>query len=100
MGKEDRPIERTANLIGGKWTLLILYDLLEGKKRFGELRTSLAGISPRTLTEKLRFLEREGIVERKIYPEVPPRVEYSLTQRGREMAPIFEAMRVWGSQWA
>lgn len=100
MGKKNCPVERTVNVIGGKWTLLILRDLFDGTKRFGELRTSLTGISPKTLTEKLRILERDGIIERKIYPEVPPRVEYSLTKRGQTLETIIEAMREWGTQWA
>ncbi len=100
MGKKNCPVERTVNIIGGKWTLLILRDLFEGTRRFGELRTSLAGISPKTLTEKLRILEQDGLVERKIYAEVPPRVEYSLTERGQTLRTIIEAMREWGTQWA
>ncbi len=100
MGKKNCPVERTVNVIGGKWTLLILRDLFDGTKRFGELRASLTGISPKTLTEKLRILEQDGIIERKIYPEVPPRVEYSLTKRGQTLETIIEAMREWGTQWA
>ena len=100
MGQKNCPVERTVNVIGGKWTLLILRDLFDGTKRFGELRASLTGISPKTLTEKLRILEQEGIVERKIYPEVPPRVEYSLTKHGQTLETIIEAMREWGTQWA
>ncbi len=100
MGKKNCPVERTVNVIGGKWTLLILRDLFDGTKRFGELRVSLTGISPKTLTEKLRTLEQDGIIERKIYPEVPPRVEYSLTKRGQTLETIIEAMREWGTQLA
>ena len=100
MGNKNCPVERTVNVIGGKWTLLILRDLFDGTKRFGELRASLIGISPKTLTEKLRALEQDGIIERKIYPEVPPRVEYSLTKRGQTLGTIIEAMREWGTQWA
>ena len=77
-------------------TFLVLEDLT---KRFGELRASLLGISPKTLTERLRILEQEGIVERRIYPEVPPRVEYSLTKRGQALKPIIEGMREWGAHW-
>ncbi len=98
MGQKDCPVERTVNIIGGKWTLLILRDLFEGTRRFGEIRTSLTGISPKTLTEKLRTLEQDGIVERKIFPEVPPRVEYSLTKRGKTLKKIFDAMQEWGTQ--
>lgn len=98
MGDKNCPVERTVNVIGGKWTLLILRDLFEGTRRFGELRSSLSGISPKTLTEKLRELEQAGIVKRKIYPEVPPRVEYSLTKRGQNLEKIFNAMRDWGAK--
>lgn len=98
MGDKNCPIERTVNVIGGKWTLLILRDLFEDTRRFGELRVSLTGISPKTLTEKLRELEQAGIIKRKIYPEVPPRVEYSLTKRGQNLEKIFNAMKEWGSQ--
>lgn len=98
MGKPGCPVERTAKIIEGKWTILILRDLLEGTRRFGELRASLKGISPKTLTEKLRFLEEQGIVERTIYPEVPPRVEYALSRSGEGMRPIFDAMSEWGEQ--
>lgn len=98
MGQKNCPVERTVNIIGGKWTLLILRDLFEGTRRFGEMRASLTGISPKTLTEKLRTLEQDGIVERKIFPEVPPRVEYSLTKRGKTLKKIFDAMQEWGTQ--
>ena len=100
MGDKNCPVEKTVNIIGGKWTLLILRDLFVGTKRFGELRTSLTGVSPKTLTEKLRTLEQDGIVERKIFPEVPPRVEYSLTNRGKTLKKIFDEMQQWGTQQA
>jgi len=98
MGDKNCPVERTVNVIGGKWTLLILRDLFEGTKRFGEIRTSLTGVSPKTLTDKLRALESDGIIQRKIYPEVPPRVEYSLTTRGQSLKKIIDAMKEWGTQ--
>lgn len=98
MGDKNCPVERTVNVIGGKWTLLILRDLFEGTRRFGEIRMSLTGVSPKTLTEKLRTLEQDGIIKRKIYAEVPPRVEYSLTKRGQSLKKIFQAMQEWGSQ--
>jgi DNA-binding HxlR family transcriptional regulator len=98
MGDKNCPVEKTVNIIGGKWTLLILRDLFVGTKRFGELRTSLKGVSPKTLTDKLRELETGGIVQRKIYPEVPPRVEYSLTKHGQSLKKIFDAMQEWGLQ--
>lgn len=100
MGQKNCPVEKTVNLIGGKWTLLILRDLFEGTRRFGEMRSSLKGISPKTLTDKLRALENEGLIQRKIYAEVPLRVEYSLTPRGHSMKKIFDAMRDWGLQHA
>ncbi len=90
------PVTRTLEIIGGKWTLLILRDLFTGTKRFGELRKSLDGISPKTLSERLRYLEKEGIVERRIYAEVPPRVEYSLTERGQTLRPILLSLKHWG----
>ena len=83
----------------GKWTLLLVRDLAEGRSRFCELERSLAGISPRTLSLRLRALEEEGIVERHMYPEVPPRVEYALTEKGRALLPIVEDMRSYGTRW-
>ena len=93
------PVCRTADLVCGKWTLLLVRELAEGRSRFCELERSLAGISPRTLSLRLRALEEEGIVERHPFPEVPPRVEYALTDKGRALLPIIEDMRAWGSQW-
>lgn len=98
MTQTDCPVGRALAVIGGKWTMLILRELYVGTRRFGELRAALAGISPKTLTERLRILEQQGIVSRTVYPEVPPRVEYSLTGRGRTLGPIIEAMREWGAQ--
>jgi DNA-binding HxlR family transcriptional regulator len=83
----------------GKWTLLLIRDLAEGRTRFCELERSLAGISPRTLSLRLRALEEEGIVERHTYPEVPPRVDYALTEKGRALLPIIEDMRAYGNRW-
>ena len=100
MGDKGCPIERTVNILEGKWTLLILRELFTGTKRFGELRSALAGVSPKTLSERLRILEKQGIIERTIYPEVPPRVEYSLTALGQTLKPIIEALREWGTEWA
>ena len=99
MGDKNCPVERTVNVVGGKWTLLILRDLFEGTRRFGELRASLTGISPKTLTDKLRELEQAGIIKRKIYPEVPPRVEYSLTDIGASLKPVLDAMHKWGTKY-
>ena len=87
------PVCRTADIVCGKWTLLLVRDLAEGRSRFCELERSLNGISPRTLSLRLRALEEEGIVERQTYAEVPPRVEYSLTDKGRALIPIIEGMR-------
>ena len=83
----------------GKWTLLVIRDLAEGRSRFCELERSLHGISPRTLSLRLRALEEEGIVERQTFPEVPPRVEYALTDKGRALVPLIEDMRAYGLQW-
>jgi DNA-binding HxlR family transcriptional regulator len=90
------PVATTINMIGNKWKLLILRDLRSGTKRFGELRKSLDGISQKVLTDNLRALEADGIVDRKIYAEVPPRVEYSFTELGKTLLPIVEAMDKWG----
>ena len=93
------PVCATADLICGKWTLLVIRDLAAGRSRFCELERSLAGISPRTLSLRLRALEEHGIVERQTYPEVPPRVEYALTPKGRALAPLIEDMRRYGREW-
>jgi DNA-binding HxlR family transcriptional regulator len=96
---ETCPVCRTSDIICAKWTLLLVRDLAEGRSRFCELERSLTGISPRTLSLRLRALELEGIVERQTYPEVPPRVEYALTEKGRALLPIIEAMRAYGNRW-
>jgi DNA-binding HxlR family transcriptional regulator len=88
-----------AEVIGAKWTALLVHDLSEGPRRFSELERSCAGISPRTLAERLRALEDEGIVERRSYDEHPPRVEYELTAKGAAMLPIIAAMREFGHAW-
>ncbi|HZC30590.1 MAG TPA: helix-turn-helix domain-containing protein [Gaiellaceae bacterium] len=88
-----------SEIIGAKWTALLVHDLSEGPRRFSQLERSCCGISPRTLAERLRVLEQEGIVERKSYPESPPRVEYSLTDKGEAMLPIIGAMREFGHAW-
>jgi DNA-binding HxlR family transcriptional regulator len=93
------PVCRTADIVCGKWTLLLVRDLAEGCSRFCELERSLAGISPRTLSLRLRALEEEGIVERQMFAEVPPRVEYSLTPKGEALIPIIEGMRDYGERW-
>jgi DNA-binding HxlR family transcriptional regulator len=88
-----------AEIIGAKWTALLVHDLSEGPRRFSELERSCIGISPRTLAERLRALETEGIVERHSYPESPPRVEYELTAKGDSLLPIIDAMREFGHEW-
>ena len=93
------PVCRTAEVVCGKWTLLLIRDLAEGSGRFCELERSLEGISPRTLSLRLRALEEEGIVERHTYPEVPPRVEYALTAKGKALVPLVEDMRAYGTRW-
>jgi DNA-binding HxlR family transcriptional regulator len=86
-------------VISGKWTLLIIRDLADSSLRFCELERSLEGISPRTLSLRLRALEEQGIVERRTYPEVPPRVTYELTDKGRALVPLIEDMRSYGRRW-
>src|SRR6059058_4239567 len=93
------PVCATSDIVCGKWTLLIIRDLAEGRSRFCELERSLAGISPRTLSLRLRALEEEGVVERQTFSEVPPRVEYALTEKGRALVPIIESMRAYGTEW-
>jgi DNA-binding HxlR family transcriptional regulator len=93
------PVCATADIICGKWTILVIRDLVEGRSRFCELERSLAGISPRTLSLRLRALEEQGIVERHTYPEVPPRVEYSLTPKGEALVPLIEDMRRYGREY-
>ena len=87
------PVCRTADIVCAKWTLLIVRDLSEGRSRFCELERALSGISPRTLSLRLRDLEQEGVVERQTFSEVPPRVEYALTEKGRALLPLIEDMR-------
>jgi len=100
MGMDDTcPVCKTAEIVCGKWTLLLIRDLSEGRSRFCELERSLAGISPRTLSLRLRALEEEGIVERDTFPEVPPRVEYQLTEKGRALLPLIDGMREYGTRW-
>jgi DNA-binding HxlR family transcriptional regulator len=93
------PVCRTAEVVCGKWTLLIIRDLAEGHSRFCELERSLEGISPRTLSLRLRALEEEGVVARHTFPEVPPRVEYALTEKGKALVPLIEDMRRYGRRW-
>lgn len=96
---ETCPVVATARIVSGKWTLLILRDLAAGPCRFSQIERSLAGISPRTLSLRLRALEDEGIVERREHPDTIPRVDYRLTARGHGLLPIIEAMREYGEHW-
>jgi DNA-binding HxlR family transcriptional regulator len=93
------PVEQTAAIVSGKWTLLIIRDLAVDTRRFCQLERSLQGISPKTLSDRLHALEREGIVHRQTFGEVPPRVEYSLTEKGQALAEVIEVMRSFGERW-
>ena len=93
------PVETTLMLIGDKWKVLILRDLMPGTKRFGELKKSIGSVSQKVLTAPLRDMEANGLVDRKVYAEVPPRVEYSLTEVGRSLKPILDAMGCWGEEY-
>lgn len=90
------PVETALLVIGDKWVVLILRDLRTGTKRFGELMKSVSGISQKVLTEKLRSMEERGLVHREVYPEVPPRTEYSLTELGQSLYPVLDALEDWG----
>lgn len=93
------PVEKTLTLIDNRWKVLIIRDLLSGTKRFSQLKKSLAGISQKVLTQNLRSMEEKGIVDRKIFAEIPPRVEYTLTETGRSLGPILDAMAMWGNEY-
>lgn len=93
------PVETTLTLIGDKWKVLILRDLMPGTKRFGELKKSVGNVSQKVLTAQLRAMEESGLVHREVYAEVPPRVEYSLTDLGRSLKPIMDSMVVWGAAY-
>ena len=93
------PVEYTASIIGNKWKIIILRDLLTGTKKYNELTRSVVGISAKVLTENLRDLERDGIVKRKVYPVVPPKVEYSLTEKGKDLKDVLESMRSFGLKY-
>ena len=92
-------VAASIDIIGAKWTALLIYDLAAGVRRFRELEHSCTGISSRTLAERLRALERAGIIRRHSYPESPPRVEYELTEKGVALLPIIDAMREFGHEW-
>lgn len=93
------PVETTLTLISDRWKVLIIRDLLSGTKRFGELKKSLGGISQKVLTANLRSMEESGMLTRKAYAEVPPRVEYTLTETGYSLKPVLDAMAAWGTQY-
>lgn len=92
-------ISKALDVLGGKWTFLIIRDLIDGTKRFGELRKSLEGVSPKTLSVRLKELEEQGIINRTAYATIPPTVEYSLTEKGNSLKPIIKAMKLWGATW-
>lgn len=93
-------VERMFNIIGGKWSFLIIKNLFCGTKRFGELRSSLHGISPRTLTSCLRNLEYQGILTREVIPTIPPAVNYTLTEKGMDLQNVVNQMKIWGEKWS
>lgn len=93
------PVEATLMLLSNRWRVLIIRDLLSGTKRFGELKKSIGGVSQKVLTANLRGMEEQGILERKVYAEVPPRVEYTLTETGYSLKPILDAMFQWGAEY-
>lgn len=93
------PVETTLTLIGDKWKVLILRDLMPGTKRFGELKKSIGSVSQKVLTAQLRTMEESGLISRKVYAEVPPKVEYSLTALGQSLKPILDSMQNWGEEY-
>ena len=93
------PVETTLTLISDRWKVLIIRDLLDGTKRFGEIKKSVGSISQKVLTTNLRAMEASGMLSRKVYPEVPPRVEYTLTETGYSLKPILDAMSEWGTTY-
>jgi DNA-binding HxlR family transcriptional regulator len=95
---DDCPVQVTLDVIGGRWKALALYHLRGGTRRFNELRRLMPGVTQRMLTATLRELERDGVVRREVFPEVPPRVEYTMTERGESLRPILDAMAAWGEQ--
>ena len=93
------PVETTLTLISDKWKVLIIRDLLSGTRRFGELKRSVGGVSQKVLTSQLRQMEESGLLTRTVYPEVPPRVEHTLTELGYSLRPVLEALRDWGEEY-
>lgn len=92
------PVETTLMLISDRWKVLIIRDLLDGTKRFGEIKKSIGNVSQKVLTANLRSMENSGLLTRKVYPEVPPRVEYTLTETGYSLKPVLDAMVAWGTE--
>lgn len=97
-GGHECSVERALAIVGAKWTLLILHNLMDGPKRFGELQRIIRGAAPKMLTARLRELEQLGLVTRTVYPEIPPRVEYELTEAGRSLRPIIDSLSRWGQK--
>lgn len=95
---DDCGVAKTLKIIGSKWTMLLLHHLFEGKKRFGELQRALEGISPKTLSQRLQELEKEGIISKKVFAEIPLHVEYTLTKKGQSLSDIFDKMSDWGEK--
>lgn len=95
----DCSIEKAINIIGTKWSFLILRELFNGTKRFGELQKAVHGISPKALTDSLRHLENNDVLHRKVYPVVPVKVEYTLTEKGQDLKKMIKEMKLWGKKW-
>lgn len=93
------PVESTLAAIGGRWKVLILHELFNGTRRFGELHRSLQGITQKMLTQQLREMEHDGLIHREVYTQVPPKVEYSLTDLGKTLHPVLDAMHLWGKKY-
>ena len=93
------PVEATLEAIGGRWKVLILHELFNGTRRFGELHRSLHGITQKMLTQQLREMEHDGLIHREVYTQVPPKVEYSLTPLGKTLQPVLDAMHFWGKKY-
>lgn len=98
MEQDTCGVAKTLKIIGSKWTMMVIHQLFEGKKRFGQLQKSLDGISPKTLSERLQALEKEKIISKKIFAEIPLHVEYSLTTKGESLKDVFDKMALWGTQ--
>jgi DNA-binding HxlR family transcriptional regulator len=91
-------VSKTLKIVGSKWTMLLLHNIFDGKKRFGELQRSLPGISPKTLSQRLKELEKDGIIIKKVFAEVPLHVEYSLTEKGKSLRGVFRSLENWGNK--